>query len=786
MNIDPTKALAGLSGQPSMQTPAQYELQYGRQPGLNWDQILASQVARGLMGAIANNSPNSYQNAVLDFNKKRNPTDYLGQNPNYSLQDYYGIKEEGGIADSEIENWIMQDREAKQEQPMQNSAPVEAAQVVDVPSDEEVYNSIDWTTRTPNWKKDLDSDDMPVFKRTSGKVDLTGIDPQVLAATNEVLSKFPGLKITSGKRNWGDKDAHPIGEAIDVSGDKTTLAAAHEYYAKEIVPKYSFNKALPTNHGTGPHIHVGKYADGGQLRPKAYNPNLAKDDKDFIDWYQKNTLEGKANMPYTDKQSYDYYSFYRNKGVGDIERHFPDTYKRPSHPTFSNESIYSIPENPGGSWKGEIFIPPQKLTRGTAVGVTGGYYAKGGNVNLSIQDRLEAQGMDGSYAARKAMYDKQFSGQYTGSAEQNMQLLRQMSSQVKEVPIAARRQVRTAPPLKQDFHRNPRHEGLQNDTRFMNKPAQPVRQAGQPLETIQFRNGMVDTSRGYKPQDPTQPLRVSRTDVAPYADAYKNELNPFNGIDPKAAMQSGFAVDKRSNMGMIVKDGKVVREFPVLTGNNPDLNNNPYTKEYLAKHPELKNTPVGYYGMVPGNEDEFGGDLMYMNPLAGPLGTPDNTNLAAHATFDPANRDKLYNMSAKDRNVSYGCINCQKPDRDALMNAFPKGDTLMVLDSKNAAQAAMLNSFKRQKKEEGGEVDDYKKGGWIKEATKGMRKDKPCTGSKFGSSSCPPGSKRYNLAKTFRKMNKKEHGGYVEGEELDLDPKEVQNLINQGYDLEFL
>ena len=43
---------------------------------------------------------------------------------------------------------------------------------------------------------------------------------------------------------------------------------------------------------------------------------------------------------------------------------------------------------------------------------------------------------------------------------------------------------------------------------------------------------------------------------------------------------------------------------------------------------------------------------------------------------------------------------------------------------------------------------------WIKKATKGMRTDKPCTGSKFGGPSCPKGSKRYNLAKTFRKMAK--------------------------------
>jgi len=36
-----------------------------------------------------------------------------------------------------------------------------------------------------------------------------------------------------------------------------------------------------------------------------------------------------------------------------------------------------------------------------------------------------------------------------------------------------------------------------------------------------------------------------------------------------------------------------------------------------------------------------------------------------------------------------------------------------------------------------------------KRGTKGV-----CTGSKFGSKSCPKGSRRYTLAQTFRKMNK--------------------------------
>lgn len=52
-----------------------------------------------------------------------------------------------------------------------------------------------------------------------------------------------------------------------------------------------------------------------------------------------------------------------------------------------------------------------------------------------------------------------------------------------------------------------------------------------------------------------------------------------------------------------------------------------------------------------------------------------------------------------------------------------------------------------------------KKGGekWIQKATASIKRrgtEGVCTGAKFGSKSCPPGSKRYNLAKTFKKMAK--------------------------------
>jgi hypothetical protein len=51
-----------------------------------------------------------------------------------------------------------------------------------------------------------------------------------------------------------------------------------------------------------------------------------------------------------------------------------------------------------------------------------------------------------------------------------------------------------------------------------------------------------------------------------------------------------------------------------------------------------------------------------------------------------------------------------------------------------------------------------KDGNWIQKVNRSIKRRGTkgvCTGKKFGSKSCPPGSKRYNLAKTFKKMAKK-------------------------------
>ena len=52
---------------------------------------------------------------------------------------------------------------------------------------------------------------------------------------------------------------------------------------------------------------------------------------------------------------------------------------------------------------------------------------------------------------------------------------------------------------------------------------------------------------------------------------------------------------------------------------------------------------------------------------------------------------------------------------------------------------------------------DNKKNKWIQGVVAGIEKRGTkgvCSGSKFGGSTCPKGSKRYNLAVTFKKMSK--------------------------------
>lgn len=237
--------------------PSQFQTQRTFGEDWNWKHILGSHMAGSMLQGISNYLPNSQQNAVLRFNQQQyTPTSYLPYTSNNSVQDQFGIKEfqDGGeVGEEDMMKFLFADDSRTQDAPIEYKKRQEAPTMVDNgPSDEEVFAQLDFRRSIPMGKQS---------QRLIEDGPSKGLDPNVVAATKELQAKFPGLRITSTIRNWGDKDAHPKGRAIDVAGKDTD--EAWKYYSDVIVPKYGFNKALDPNHGTGKHIHVGYYKKGG-------------------------------------------------------------------------------------------------------------------------------------------------------------------------------------------------------------------------------------------------------------------------------------------------------------------------------------------------------------------------------------------------------------------------------------------------------------------------------------------------------------------------------------------
>lgn len=83
----------------------------------------------------------------------------------------------------------------------------------------------------------------------------------------------------------------------------------------------------------------------------AYDTKLSPtEEEDFKSWKKK-------NAPNDSGQDYDLRGAYKEGLSRDkSNNHFSDKYKKPNHPTFSNESIYAkdAPEL-AGHWKGDVY-----------------------------------------------------------------------------------------------------------------------------------------------------------------------------------------------------------------------------------------------------------------------------------------------------------------------------------------------------------------------------------------------------------------------------------------------
>lgn len=90
-----------------------------------------------------------------------------------------------------------------------------------------------------------------------------------------------------------------------------------------------------------------------------------EEEQQFLNWYKTvaltNNLDPNPDHP---DHHYDYRGFWKNSSDQDRfatslmgwNKHFPDTYKTPLHPTFSDQSIYSNEFMKGGHWNGDEFV----------------------------------------------------------------------------------------------------------------------------------------------------------------------------------------------------------------------------------------------------------------------------------------------------------------------------------------------------------------------------------------------------------------------------------------------
>ena len=86
--------------------------------------------------------------------------------------------------------------------------------------------------------------------------------------------------------------------------------------------------------------------------PKYDTPLTPDEEKKFQSWKRK-------YAPRDSGQDYDLRGAYKEGLKPDPKTgHWPDTYKKPNHPTFSDQSKYASPRNPGGHWVGDKYYPP--------------------------------------------------------------------------------------------------------------------------------------------------------------------------------------------------------------------------------------------------------------------------------------------------------------------------------------------------------------------------------------------------------------------------------------------
>ena len=257
---------------------------------------------------------------------------------------------------------------------------------------------------------------------------------------------------------------------------------------------------------------------------------------------------------------------------------------------------------------------------------------------------------------------------------------------------------------------------------------------------------------------------------------YDGEIKKYS--DPRH-LESGMITDKNKGVMYVIKNGKSIKTFPVMTALNKDLNKNPYGVAYLDKHPEKRATPVGNYLAVPMPNiyGRPGFDLRPISAFGQPA--PVAASTAIHTlygdgpkgshSYDPVEYKKRLKIMAGpgvNRVGSYGCTNMYGQDINCLTGElFPKGDTNIIIDSRIPADRRFINNllssqqFGGEMKYGGIHLDPAKKGTFKAQATRmGMSVQQAASHILANKEDYSPAMvKKANFAKNFAK----EEGGQI-------------------------
>jgi len=420
--------------------------------------------------------------------------------------------------------------------------------------------------------------------------------------------------------------------------------------------------------------------------------------------------------------------------------------------------------------------------------------------NVSVVDFLAAQGMNKTdYASRKQLAEAAGIIGYKGTSSQNLQLMdvlknhpNMLNSNIKD-PIK-----HIAKSISKTSISTPITSVSSNNLNFLIDP-----------NNIEDRKKMMGVN---KPRSTTKepPFGIaaakSMTDPVPfYSNEYYNQtLSKPMTQDDSRYLESGMIEDKNKNELYAIKNGKVVKTIPVMTGLNKNGNINDKGLAWLEAHPEeakkFRATPVGSY-ISKSNKDIYGQPGFNMLPIqAFGQPAPKAVGLAQHVVYgangiDPAEykrRMKIMSGPGEQRVGSYGCTNMNGQDIDCLTGQlFPQGDTTIVTDSRNPKDQDFLRK-KYGIKKMGGEPcyecgGSYAEGGYYMGNDGQRHKSTKAnwSGNAFyadGGSAPLEYPHMFKYPPTYEIGPHMAYGGYYQDGGMQQDPSQEQPQQGQGVD----